>query len=106
MKKRTVVGGRGHKVPYKTSIVRVPDPLVPRFEEMMTNYREKVVNQGKRNDWALHETFLEALVETGVDDYLINYCKEILEKKGTRKAALTKLLQVVLRREVKQAELD
>lgn len=106
MKKRTVVGGRGLKVPYKTSIVRVPDPLIPAFEKMMTIYRRKVVNEKQQDDSALHETFTEALTETEVDEHLINHCKEILEKKGTRKAALTKLLQVILKRPVKQSELD
>ena len=101
-----MVGGRGQKAPYKTTIVRVPNPLIPLVEKMMTTYREKVIKEKLEDDSALRYTQMETFVDAGMDEHLINECKEILEKRGSRKAALSKLLQVVLQRPVSVSELE
>lgn len=38
------LGGRGKKAPYESSVLRVPNPLLPEFEERIERYRTFVVN--------------------------------------------------------------
>jgi hypothetical protein len=37
------LGGRGKKAPYQTMQMRVPIPLKPKLEELIADYREKVL---------------------------------------------------------------
>lgn len=106
MKDKTFPGGRNGKAPYTSSVVRVPDPLVPTVEKMMALYREKIVSGSPGSDQTLRAVFMETFVDQGLDSYLIDSAKEILEKRGTRKDAMKKLLQVILCRNIKEKEIE
>lgn len=38
-----LVGGRGHKAPYETTHVRVPMPLKQDVEQLISDYRQKLL---------------------------------------------------------------
>lgn len=106
MKDKTFAGGRGRKAPYKTSIVRVPEPLVPAVKKIIQEYRRDISESPVVNDALVTGILIKSFAELGNDDRLIKTAKAILQKKGTRKAALSKLLQVMLDRRVTQKELE
>lgn len=106
MKDKTFAGGRGCKAPYKTAVLRVPEPLVPAIEEMIKKYRLEVSEGSPESEATVTGVLLSSLIEIGTGDQLIETAKQILKKRGTRKAALAKLLQVTLNRTVSQKELE
>lgn len=94
------------KAPYKTSVVRVPDPLVPIVEKMMEIYRQKILEgeqMGYSLDWG---TVYATIGELQGDKYIIDRVKDILKVKGTRKAAISKLLRVILNRKFDEKEFE
>jgi len=73
-------GGRGIKGDYETKVVRVPEPIRLKVDEIIQNFRD-----GK--DLGQLEVFHR--------DYAITEAKKILSSKKSAKLSLTKLLQVL-----------
>lgn len=45
------VGGRGKKAPYKTHVMRVPEPLKEQVQYLIDNYRNSLtLNKNDKND--------------------------------------------------------
>lgn len=40
------LGGRGQKAPYKTRIMRVPEPLISQVQQLIDDYRNRLVEEG------------------------------------------------------------
>lgn len=72
------VGGRGHKAPYLTTHVRVPEPVKPEVERLISDY--KAGNLG---------IYLSR-------DKLTGLCKDIMRQKKSAKDSLNKLLTALL----------
>jgi len=72
------VGGRGHKAPYLTTHVRVPEPVKPEVERLISDY--KAGNLGvyvSRHD-------------------LTSICKDIMRQKKSARQSLNNLLTALL----------
>lgn len=72
------VGGRGHKAPYTTTHVRVPEPVKTEVEKLIADY--KAGSPG---------------LYVGRDE-LIEMCRVILTQKKSAKHSLNKLLTTLL----------
>lgn len=72
------VGGRGHKAPYVTTHVRVPEPVKTEVERLIGDY--KAGNLG---------IYLSR-------DELTNLCKHIMRQKKSTRQSLNKLLTTLL----------
>ena len=87
------VGGRGKQAPYKTSIMRVPEPLVFEFEKISDRFREAVTNENISDaavlDYSLGNKNIMEVTEA------IEQAKKIVKSKKGAAECLAKLLQVI-----------
>jgi hypothetical protein len=86
-------GGRGKKSPYTTKVVRIPDPLLQRVEELVNDF----YSQEKSTD---DKSVLENHIELNQNiEASKNYALDILAQnkvsKKSTKYCLEKLLQVL-----------
>jgi hypothetical protein len=67
------VGGRGHKAPYETMQMRVPVPIKPQVENLISRYRETILsgNEAIENQSLSEEQFLEYIVCLKVVDKFV-----------------------------------
>lgn len=72
------IGGRGHKAPYITTHVRVPEPVKAEVERLISDY--KAGNLG---------------IYVGSSE-LIDLCQDIMRQKKSTKQSLNKLLTALL----------
>jgi len=87
------VGGRGKKAPYETVVLRIPSPLVSKVQEMISDYRDSIVDtQLNKSDSPpnnigdrVGKDFNQALEEA----------KRIVKFKKSSAESLAKLLQVL-----------
>ena len=86
-------GGRGKKSPYTTKVVRIPDPLVERVEELVNKF---YLNEKSSDDKSLLENHIKINQNT---EKSINHALNILAQnkisKKSTKYCLEKLLQVL-----------
>ena len=89
------IGGRGHKAPYKTTIIRVPIDLVDKIDSYCDQYR-LFLETGKDKGF-LGKLDLDDLDhESGLDpDQALQKAKDILNQKKSAKVSLKKMLQVI-----------
>lgn len=88
-------GGRGIKAPYQTVVLRVPLPLLSRFESQIEEFREIAIN-GIEDD---EDPVTIVLSRLGNDKLTrleaIEKAKNILRQKKSARISLLKLLQVI-----------
>ena len=87
-------GGRGHKAPYKTKIMRVPEPIAYRLEELCDIYRQASLQgnwDGIDGDLLVSTTPLDRLDK----NQAMEEAKKILKQKKSARVSLEKLLQVL-----------
>ena len=86
-------GGRGKKSPYTTKVVRIPDPLLERVEELVNDF---YLNEKSTDDKSVLENHIEINQNT---EESINHALDILAQnkvsKKSTKYCLEKLLQVL-----------
>lgn len=87
------VGGRGHKAPYSTVVLRVPEPLLSHFEEQAETYRQAVVNANEP-DWDSQSIRRISVVQTDLVE-AIKQAKKILRSKMSKEKSIAKLLQLI-----------
>lgn len=89
------VGGRGKKAPYKTVVVRVPEPIVETVEKLANDYRDAVL-AGKSTD-----EFVKVMTDDECYRNSLRYddvkvaIADILKMKKSAKISMEKLLQVL-----------
>ena len=88
------VGGRGKKAPYKTTILRVPDPLLEQFQNDIENYRQAVLNGNITENTPILATD-RICPSIKNKDEIIELAEAILKQKKSARVSLTKLLQVL-----------
>lgn len=88
-------GGRGHKAPYTTCIVRIPEDIRHLVEALSEQYRISVVEQTEFTASGL-PSLEEALIEA----------KKILAQKRSAKESIIKLLQVLYNTKLSKSDLD
>lgn len=86
-------GGRGKRSPYPTKVVRIPDPLLKRVEEMVNDFYG---NEKSTDDQSVLKNHVKFNLNT---EESINYALDILAQnkisKKSTKHCLEKLLQVL-----------
>ena len=87
------VGGRGHKAPYSTVVLRIPEPLLSHFEEQAEEYRRAAINDND-SETDLYSTKRISLVQTDLIE-AINQAKKILRSKMSKEKSIAKLLQLI-----------
>lgn len=89
------VGGRGQKAPYKTTIIRVPEPIAPRIRREIEMYRNLELN-GKAHSNELKEIDLNGTESSYVTKSIaLENANRILTHKKSARESLQKLLQVL-----------
>ena len=81
-------GGRGNKAPYKTTIIRIPEPLLETVESLSTSYREYVLNP---QSYPKHPPQFSSVDK----DNAIFITQHILKKKKSARISLQNLLQLL-----------
>jgi Arc/MetJ-type ribon-helix-helix transcriptional regulator len=76
------VGGRGHKAPYTTTHVRVPEPVKTEVERLVADYKAECPGRYVSRD------------------ELIEICQAILIQKKSAKQSLNKLLTTLFSEDV------
>lgn len=87
------LGGRGKKAPYKTQIVRVPIPIVPKVEQIIDDYRNLVIN-GEESEFEKYPNLAACVTPISYSEAL-QRAKEIVKSKRSASESLAKLLQVL-----------
>jgi hypothetical protein len=86
-------GGRGRKSPYATKVVRIPDPLLERVENLVNDFYDNEKSTEDKSVLEDHSEFNQNKEES------INYALDILAQnkisKKSTKYCLEKLLQVL-----------
>lgn len=86
-------GGRGKKSPYTTKVVRIPDPILEKVEELVNNF---YLNKKSTGEMPVLENHKEIKHNT---EKSINHALDILAQnkvsKKSTKYCLEKLLQVL-----------
>lgn len=89
------VGGRGKKAPYKTVVIRVPEPISEAVEQLAENYRNAVINGESGNEFTKvtspGSSYRNELRKEAVESAMADVLRM---KKGT-KVSFDKLLQVL-----------
>lgn len=99
------VGGRGHKAPYETKILRVPVPLVTDFEGMIEYYRNGLA-MGIDSEELMNRSIAKRLgyTELKKPEALVE-AKKILSSRKSARQSLLKLLQVIYGNEITEDDL-
>lgn len=87
-------GGRGIKAPYQTTVLRVPVPLIDKFEKQIDEFRELAL-QGITNDNEPPEAVNKFDNEPLTQSEAIEQAQKIIKQRKSAKLSLTKLLQVI-----------
>ena len=86
-------GGRGKKSPYTTKVVRIPDPLLKRVEDLVNDFYS---HEKSTDDQSVHQNHMK--FNQNIEDSK-NYALDILAQnkisKKSTKHCLEKLLQVL-----------
>lgn len=86
-------GGRGKRSPYATKVVRIPDPLLKRVEELVNDFYRNEKSTDDKSVLENHVTFNQNKEES------VAYALDILAQnkisKKSTKYCLEKLLQVL-----------
>jgi len=88
-------GGRGKKAPYHTTVVRVPTPILPDVQRLITDFREDLINDYSRTDshtisiCSSDSTSLPSLKQA------LDLAKEVKKSKKSASYSLIKLLQLL-----------
>ena len=93
-------GGRGKKNPYKSVVIRVPEPLVGKIDLMVEAYRQ-AVNQrsyeGIENTNLLCDSVSQSDSQSPLSkDEVLAKAKTIFKQKRSKKELFIKLLQVLV----------
>jgi hypothetical protein len=89
------IGGRGHKAPYKTTVIRVPVELVDTIDHFCDQYRISL-ERSKDKDFLGESTLEHESLNTDLTpDQAVEKAREILSQKKSAKVSLKKMLQVV-----------
>lgn len=86
-------GGRGKRSPYATKVVRIPDPLLKRVEELVNDFYQNEKSTDDQSVLQNHVTFNQNREES-VSHALDILAQNKISKKST-KYCLEKLLQVL-----------
>lgn len=86
-------GGRGKRSPYATKVVRIPDPLLKRVEELVNDFYQNEKSTDDQSVPQNHVTFNQNREES-VSHALDILAQNKISKKST-KYCLEKLLQVL-----------
>lgn len=91
-----LVGGRGKKAPYETTHVRVPVPLKPEVEKLISNYREKLLTGYLTSD----DKSLTSLSEAK------QFARKLVKSKKSSKESMARLLTQVYKTVVTMDDLN
>lgn len=107
------IGGRGKIAPYKTVMVRTPEPIKERVEELkelyfsgQLEYHDKLIAENhelanKYKEGLSNKVNKDNCVNHSYDkDELINLAKGVLNQKKSAKVSISKLLSVLLGEEI------
>lgn len=86
-------GGRGKRSPYSTKVMRIPDPLLKKVEELVDDFYQ---NEKSTDDQSVLENHIEfnQRIEESINHALDILAQNKISKKST-KYCLEKLLQVL-----------
>jgi hypothetical protein len=86
-------GGRGKRSPYSTKVMRIPDPLLKKVEELVDDFYQ---NEKSTDDQSVLENHIEfnQKIEESINHALDILAQNKISKKST-KYCLEKLLQVL-----------
>ena len=86
-------GGRGKRSPYSTKVMRIPDPLLKKVEELVDDFYQNEKSTDDQSVLENHSEFNQKIEES------INHALDILAQnkisKKSTKYCLEKLLQVL-----------
>lgn len=86
-------GGRGKKSPYATKVVRIPDPLLQRVEELVNDFYS---NEKSTDDQSVLQNHIEFKQDIpSAREYALNILTQNKVSKKSTKYCLEKLLQVL-----------
>lgn len=86
-------GGRGKKAPYATKVIRIPDPLLKRVEEMVNAFYENEKSTDEQSVLLNHE-HINQNKQVSINHALDILAQNKVSRKPT-KYCLEKLLQVL-----------
>ena len=87
-------GGRGIKAPYQTTVLRVPVPLIDKFEKHIDEFRELAL-QGITNDNEPRQAVNKFDNQPLTQLEAIEQAQKIIKQRKSAKLSLNKLLQVI-----------
>ena len=88
MKQYKPVGGRGQKAPYKTRVIRVPEPIADKVEILIENFRISLANN--------QDSELDEFIVISLSD-LQKLSSDILRCKKSAKVSFEKLQDKLIR---------
>lgn len=88
-------GGRGNKAPYKTTTVRIPEPLLKDVRVMIEGYLERLENVSKTDNSDYDAVNNLCSVATPPLNECLEIARKIKRQKKSASASLVKLLQVL-----------
>ena len=83
------VGGRGHKLPYRTMTKRIPEPIAQEIDQLAQSY----------TDWITQSSSLRNTIVIN-DSEMREKMRQILKMKKGAKYSMQKLLQLLFGKEV------
>lgn len=89
------VGGRGHKVPYRSRTVRVPEPIIEQIQTICHNYREAVFKGDLKNIEHQEIPKLSQSINPLTKEQAIREARKIISQRKSPRISLEKLLRIL-----------
>lgn len=89
------LGGRGHKVPYKSRTVRVPEPIVEQIQTICDTYREAALKGNLKSIEDQERQKLDEPINPLTKDQAIHEAKKIIRQRKSPRISLEKLLNIL-----------
>ena len=89
------IGGRGHKAPYKTTVIRVPEPIAAAVQRFVDITREKLLKDEVVENTPIQGEFLELKYSKLNYAEAVEEMNKILKQRKGAKVSMQKLLQVL-----------
>ena len=89
------VGGRGHKVPYQSRTVRVPEPIIEQIQTICDTYRKAVLKGHLKNIKEQEESKPNQSINRLTKNEAIQEAKKIIRQKKSLRISLEKFLRIL-----------
>jgi hypothetical protein len=89
------VGGRGHKAPYKTIVIRVPEPIAASVQRFVDITREKLLKDEFVEGTSIQGEFPELRYSKLNYAEAVEEMNKIVKQRKSAKISMQKLLQVL-----------